>query len=137
MAASSGIAALGTTLTWDSDTIPELDNIELTGSRGEMIDITNHDSADQYREKVCGLLDGGSISLSGNFLPANAYQSAMLFTDHYARSSKTWTITYPDTGDATITGSGVLESFAIQAPVAGKLSFTATIAISGKPTFAA
>ena len=135
--ASAGIAALGTTLTWDSDLIPELDNIEMTGSRGEKIDITNHDSADDYREYVLGLLDGGTINISGNFLPANAYQSAMLFTDHYARSSKTWVITYPDTGSATITGTGVLESWSIQAPVAGKLSFSAVIGISGKPTFAA
>lgn len=136
MAASSGIAALGTTLTWNSNTVPELDNVEMTGSRGEKIDITNHDSDDSYREYVMGLLDGGSINFSGNFLPATANQTALI-TDHYGRTSRTWIITCPDTGSATFTGTGVVESFQVSAPVNGKLSISGTIAISGKPTFAA
>jgi len=136
MTASSGIAALGTTLTWNSNAVPELDNIEMTGSRGERIDITNHDSDDSYREYVLGLLDGGSINFSGNFLPATANQAA-LWTDHYSRTARTWVITFPDTGTATFTGSGVVESIQVSAPVGGKLSVSGSIAISGKPTFAA
>jgi predicted secreted protein len=136
MTASSGVAALGTTLTWNSNAVPELDNIEMTGSRGEKIDITNHDSADQYREYVMGLLDGGSINVTGNFLPATANQTALI-TDHYSRTSRTWIITCSDAGDATFTGAGVVESFRVTAPVNGKLGFEATISISGKPTFAA
>lgn len=136
MAASAGIAALGTTLTWNSTAVPELDNIEMTGSKGEKIDITNHDSADQYKEYVLGLLDGGSINFSGNFLPANAGQTALI-TDHYGRTSHTWIVTFPDAGDATFTGTGTVDSFQVSAPVAGKLSISGSIAISGKPTFAA
>lgn len=134
--ASAGIAAKDTAITWNSTAVPELDNIELTGSRGEKIDITNHDSADDYREYVLGLLDGGNITLTGNFLPGNANQTALI-TDHYSRTARTWVITYPDTGTATFTGSGLVESFRVTAPVAGKLGVEFTISISGKPTFAA
>jgi predicted secreted protein len=136
MTASSGIAALGTTITWDSNLVKEMDNIDVTGSNGEEIDITNHDSADQYKEFVMGLLDGGTITMTGNFVPTDTGQADCI-TDHYARKNATWLITYPDTGSATITGSGYVKSFRVTAPVAGKLGVEFVIRITGKATFAA
>jgi predicted secreted protein len=136
MAASSGVAALGTTLTWDNDLVKEMDNFDLTGSNGDEIDITNHDSADSYKEYVLGLLDGGTLTMTGNYVSTDTGQAGMI-ADHYSRASKTWLITYPDTGDSTFTGSGYVKSFRVTAPVAGKLGIEFTIRISGKPTFAA
>ena len=136
MAASKGIAALGTTITWDNDLVKEMDNIEVTGSNGEEIDITNHDSADDYKEFVMGLLDGGTITMSGNFVPDDTGQAGCI-ADHYARTSATWLVTYPDDGAATITGSGYVKSFRVTAPVGGKLGIEFVIRVTGKATFAA
>lgn len=136
MTASSGIAAKGTTLTYHAQLVKELDNVELTGSNGEEIDITNHDSADDYKEYVMGLLDGGTITFSGNFVSTDTGQ-ATLITDHYARTSNAWTVVYPDAGSSQFTGYGIVKSFQISAPVAGKLAISGTIKITGKPTFSA
>jgi predicted secreted protein len=136
MTASSGIAAKGTVLTYNSQAVKELDNVELTGSNGEEIDISNHDSPDDYKEFVIGLLDGGTISFSGNFVSTDAGQAAVIAA-HYARTNAAWTVVYPDVGDSQFAGNGMVKSFQISAPVAGKLSISGTIKITGKPTFTA
>jgi predicted secreted protein len=136
MTASSGIAAKGTVLTYNSQAVKELDNVELTGSNGEEIDISNHDSPDDYKEFVIGLLDGGTISFSGNFVSTDAGQAAVIAA-HYARTNAAWTVVYPDVGDSQFAGNGYVKSFQISAPVAGKLSISGTIKITGKPTFTA
>jgi predicted secreted protein len=136
MAASVGVAAKGVVLTYNSQAVGELDNVELTGSNGEDIDITNHDSPDDYKEYVLGLLDGGEISCTGNYVASNAGQAAIIAA-HYARTSNAWTVVYPDTGDSQFAGNGYVKSFKVTAPVAGKLSIAFTVKISGKPTFTA
>jgi hypothetical protein len=133
MAASVGVAAYGTALTWVGNPVVELDNIDITGSNGDEIDITNHDSPDTYKEYVLGLLDGGTLTCTGNFVPSDTTGQYAMILDHYSRTSRAWVITYTDGGAATLGGNGYVKSFRVTAPVAGKLGVEFVIRITGKP----
>ena len=130
MVASLGMAALGTVVTWHSVEVKECDNVDFSGSTGEEIDITNHNSPDQYKEFVMGLLDGGTITCSGNKVTDTG--QALVITDHYASGLWTWSVAFPD---GTFAGSGYIKSFSVGAPVAGKLSWSFVIRITGKATY--
>ena len=53
-------------------TIAEVTNIAGPTLSTEMIDVTNHSSASNFREKIASLKDGGEVTFSINYLPANA-----------------------------------------------------------------
>lgn len=134
MTASSGTAAMGALLIWNNYPVAELAEITGPNSSADLIDITNHDSPDQYREKVLGSLSGGSFEIAGNFIPADTNGQAALIADHYSRTARAGLITFP-AGIGTFSFTGVMESFSVQAPIGDKLGFRGTISITGKPTF--
>lgn len=97
------------------------------------VDVTAHDSADDYREFVQGLKDGGTVSIDGNFTGV-ASQLALkgLFDTgelsameiELAGSAGTWSFT------------GYVNAFSTDAPFDDKLGFSAQIKVTGKPTLA-
>ncbi len=126
--ASSGVAAFGTTV---SPSAGEITSISGPGISTGEIDITNHSSSDDFREFVAGLMDGGEFSIEGN-LTADIVTG--IYADLISRTSKSYTITFPN--GLTWTFTGFPKSFETSAPVDGKLGFSATIRVSGKPTLA-
>jgi hypothetical protein len=132
--ASLGVAAYGTAFEWNSNPVVELDNIDFSGSTGEEVDITNHNSPDSYKEFALGLLDGGTLTLTGNFVPADTTGQYAMIQDSQSRTPHDWTITYTDAGAAVLSGSGYVKSWRTTAPVAGKLGVEFVVRITGKPT---
>ena len=126
--ASSGVAAFGTTV---SPSAGEITNISGPGISTGEIDITNHSSSDDFREFVAGLMDGGEFSIEGNLTSTLV---TGLYADLISRTSQSYTITYPNS--LTWTFTGYPKSFETDAPVDGKLGFSATFRVSGKPTLA-
>ncbi len=139
MAASSGISGFGTLFSWGGSDIAELTNITGPGESAGTIDITNHDSDDGYEEFVAGIRSGGDISIEGNFISTDTTGQIALHTDFQAGSKKTWIIKHPAWVASSheypqISGSGIVTAFSMGAPYNDKLSFSATIKVSGKPT---
>ena len=133
MAASTAEAAFGVVLTYTSsgEAIGEITNISGLSLSLETIDVTSHDSDDAYREFVAGLIEGGEFTIEGNHIPADAGQQEIL-THLNARDVRDMTVVYPDDSDWAL--SAVCTAYsAADAPVDGKLSFSATFKISGKP----
>jgi len=142
MASSSGVSGFGTLLTWDSADIAELTNISGPSESINTIDVTSHDSDDGYEEFVAGIKSGGDISIEGNFISTDSTGQIAMHTDFQAGSKKTWIIKHPSWVESSheypqVTGSGLVTAFALGTPYNDKISFTATIKVSGKPTLTA
>jgi len=126
--ASSGVAAFGTSI---SPSAGEITNISGPGISVDEVEITNHNSADDFKEFVAGLIDGGEFSVEGNLTSAIV---TGLYADLLARISKSYVVTFPNS--MTWTFSGYPKSFETDAPVDGKLGFSATFRVTGKPVLA-
>jgi len=133
---SSGYSAFGTTFTWDSETIAELSTISGPNQTVETIDMTNHSSSNQFREFIAGLRDGGEVTIEGNFIPSDTDGQIALVTDMQAGSTKTAVITGPTSAAYTWTFSAICTSIEMTQPFDGKIGFTATFKITGKPVLA-
>lgn len=135
---TSGVAAFGTKLNWDTVDIAELTSISGPSETMDPIDLTSHDSADAFREFVAGLHDGGEISIEGNFIKGDSTGQIAMHTDFQATTVKAWIIKMPGWASAPqIAGNGFITAFSWDFPFDGKISFSATIKVTGKPTLTA
>lgn len=126
--ASTGVAAFGTSI---SPSAGEITNITGPGISVDEVEITNHSSSDDCKEFVPGLIDGGEFSVEGNLTSTVV---TGVYTDLLARASKSYTITFPN--GMTWTFTGYPKSFETDSPVDGKLGFSATFRVTGKPVLA-
>jgi len=135
--ATSALAAWGATFKWNTVAIAELNNIGGPTLRTETIDATSFASANAYREFIAGLHDGGEVSIAGNFIPGDTTGQIAMSTDFHAGTARTCVVTFPTAAATTWTFTGLITSLEIAVgDVAGKLNFTATIKVSGKPVLA-
>ena len=98
------------------------------------IDITNADSADQWRE----LLAGGGVktaSVTGSGVFKDAASDAALRSAFFAQATGNFQLTIPSFG--TITGPFKIASLQYDGPYDGELKISLTLASAGALTFAA
>jgi predicted secreted protein len=131
--ASSGRAAKGTLLIWNSFPVFELTSISPSLGEVAEVDITNHDSQGSYEESADGLLSGGDFSLEANFLPGDTNGQVAMMTDHQARTARAFRICSPE-GVYTLEGTALIAGFKVTGPVTGKLGMTATLRPTGPCT---
>lgn len=140
----AGRDAWGTQFLRDSDgagTFAVIANVsDLSGpSRSrEAIEVTAHDSPDQYREFVKGLKDGGEVSITLNYDPALNTHSALDgdFEENDLRSYQI--IVLPGESDEhTWEFRGLITSLSDAFPIDDRMEREVTVKISGKPTLTA
>jgi len=103
----------------------------------DMVDVTTHQSSNNYREFIPGLLDSGEITIEGQFDYTDTTGQVAMVTDANARTSRTSVITFPAASGSTWTFTGYISKIKVgDAPIDNKLPFTASIKATGKPTFA-
>lgn len=132
----SGIDAFGTQLQIHDgedpgayDTVGSVTSLNPLDVSVEDIEVTAHDSADQWREFLGGLKDGGEISAEVNFDPA--LHGDLLDIVGVTRDMK---IVLPAAADdAEIAFEGHINGFTADAPHDDKLEGTVTLKVSGKP----
>ena len=131
--ASTAEAAFGVILTYTTGpkVVGELTSISGLSLSADAIDVTSHGSTSAYREFVAGLIDGGEFSVEGNHIAADTGQQQIL-THLAARDAEAMTIVYPDASDWAFSALCTAYS-AADAPVDGKLAFSATFKITGVP----
>lgn len=102
----------------------------------ELIDVTNHSSASNHREKIASLKDGGEVTFTVNYLPANATHSgsAGILLDWINRTNRNWKVVWTDSGTTTWPFTGVVTGFTPNAPIDDKLSADVTIGITAAVT---
>ena len=98
----------------------------------DTIDVTTLDSDGGYREYLGGFKDAGDVSLEGYLDDSDAGQEAV-----YAalESGKVQKCEINFTNGSKWTFDGIVTGFSTSASLEDSVSFSATIKVSGKPTF--
>lgn len=141
---TSATKSHGTLLKRGNGATPEvfLSIAELTSIGGidltqEILDVTNFDSTNAWREKIGGLLDAGSVAIDMNFLPGNATQSAAagLVYDMTQHTKRNFQILLSDALTTTWSFTALVAKFtATVGDVAGSLKASSSLTITGEPT---
>ena len=115
-------------------TIAELKNIAPPDETRETADATNHDSLGDRREYIPGLIEGGTVPITGNYIWGNASQES-LYDDFTNATVQTFRI-LRKTIDQGRQFQGIVTRFAgPTAPLEGINEFTAEIKVTGPITF--
>ena len=138
----SGNVAFGTLLKIGGTAgtaVANVTSIEGPGLSAEIIDITAHDSAGSYREKVPSFLDAGEVTLRINYNPNNAtHKNAVggllkLFND---KTSSSFALMFPVTPAVNWVFAAYVSAFSPSMPFDGKIEASVTLTVDGAPTLA-
>jgi predicted secreted protein len=133
---SSAVAAKGVVLTINGDPIAEIASIGDIGLDAETIDVTNNDSANNVKEFIGGLLDGGDVAVEGNLIVGDTAGQMAMWTALKSRTVQAFVMTFPVAITATWTFGAVVTSFKTKQPMKDQLGFTAKLKVSGLPVLA-
>ena len=112
--------------------IANLTSIGEIGVESEEIDTTDLDSPDNYKEFIAGSKDAGEVSLAGNIKNEANVEKMLALAE--AQTVEEWVVTYPS--GAKWTFNGFVKSFKDgEKTPDGLATFSATIRVSGKPTY--
>ena len=109
--------------------IANLTDLSFPDIEVDEIDISSHDSEDDYREFIPGMKDGGSIDIEGNYTSDNAIIS-------YIDGGEVQEFTITTASNKTVTFKGFFTSFTVDLPYEDKEAFSASIKVSGKVALA-
>lgn len=118
-------------------TIANITDISGPSRSREAIEVTAHDSPNQYREFVKGLKDGGEVELTLNYSPAVSGAGHGLLDDDFEEDAlrNYRVVVLPgEANQVTWTFSALITDLGDEFPHDDKMERTATFKISGKPT---
>ena len=116
----------------DYESIAHITTLTGPSIEREQIDITSHDSPDQWEEFVFGIKRSGEVSADINYDPS-AHDHLM--DDFNSSEPRRYRITWPDDINTTWTFDAGLVGFEPEAPYDDKLSASVTWKVSGPPVF--
>lgn len=118
-------------------TVAKLTEIgEISLGEADVIDTTNHDSINGYREKIRGLLNAGEIPLTGLWEAAASQQTPITrLTSGPTGTLDYFKVVFPNSL-GTWTARGFYKRFVLNPQLDDTLEFSTAIEVSGKPTFA-
>jgi predicted secreted protein len=123
------IKTFGTTVAVNGETVGGLMGAEFSGADVNSIDTTTWDSASNTRTFIGGLIEPGSLELSGNLLVSDAGQTELeASTGEVAQVS----VEYVD--GTTITFDAVVGALNIGSDLDSKLEFNRSLKITGSRT---
>ena len=134
MPASQAFSGYGLTLAIlnsPPDVIAEIQQVAFSGSKVDLVDVTNTQSPNRRREFIATLIDSGELTFSANFVPGDATQ-ALLRATMDAAVAVSWRVTLPDSL-GTLTFLGIITSldksldFSKEAKLTGKIKITGAI----------
>ena len=130
------IKSFGASFSAATNAVGGLTEISNGGAEAAIIDVTNHDSDDNCREFLGGLVDGGEITLSGQYLYSDtgqAYLRGAVFT------GTPFAFVLNFSSGSKITGNCIVRSVGGENSTVGDevVPFTCTLKITGKPVYGA
>jgi len=122
--------------------VAEIIDIDGPSMSRDVIEVTNQDSANGWREFIPGLRDGGEVSLTANWVPASATQDGTAgvlskFTDDALHNWQIITADDGSSGTMDIDFSAIVTDFSISLPLEEQAQLEFTLKISGAVTIAA
>ncbi len=138
-AAFGMVVSFGTaTGTTTSATLDNVTNISGLDGETEVLDVTSHDSAGAYREKVASFLDAGQMQLDVNFDPAETTHRATSGGILWLRDQRLivpWKMTFPGTPVHSVAFQGFVKAAPIEAPYDDILKMSPVIEVTGSATW--
>ena len=136
---SQAFCPRGTVLAYETNpsvgftSLAELKELNFTGAKYDTTDVTNYSSGN-FREWLTTLADSGELSFSGNYIPGDVSQAALLGFFN-AGTLVSWKITLPASvvGATPITFSAYVQSLEHNLPldkegtISGKLKITGEV----------
>lgn len=113
--------------------IANLTTLSGPGISREAIEVTAHNSPDQWDEYVPGIKRSGEVSCDANWDPAE--HDGILEGDFSVRTARGYRIVWPDPLETTWTFKAFLTGYEPDAPHDDKLSASLTFKLTGVPTF--
>jgi len=136
MTDSSANLGYGATLAKGATSIIEITDMGEFGISRAPVDVTSHDSDNSGNEYIAGLIEGGELTITGNFISTDtAGQIAAISGDFKAGTKSTYTVTLANTEASTFAFTAHVKSWKVKADLKGAQKVTITFKISGKPTF--
>lgn len=112
--------------------VAEVTDITWPGYVRDAVEVTYMDSADQFREYIAGLMDGGEMTIEMNWVPS---ATDVIIAALTASTTGQFKITYNNGVNLVV--KAIVTGYQPQSPLGEKLSASATFKVSGKPTWAA
>jgi hypothetical protein len=112
--------------------IPHIRSVEGPPLERDELESTTHDTPENLRDWVPGLLDIGLISFEFQWVPGQALH-AQLISDAMTGTERNYQLVYPDAGNWTISFRGFVKSISPAAPFDQLLTRSAQIRIKGDP----
>ena len=97
------------------------------GMEANIIDVTSHESDDNSREFLGGLLDGGETTISGFYVPSDAGQD---YIRGHVGEAAPFVLTFSNTNSRTC--QVIIKSYGEGSPLDDATPFTATFKVTGK-----
>jgi hypothetical protein len=134
--------AKGTILRLNGTAIVSVRDIRGPARSRATIDMTTHDSSNNYDEWVAALRSGGDLTANIIYDPTTATHGTPANGlnwqfDDAGGTPGSWDLIFPITGSPGFTFSGELTQFAPSAPVKDALTADITIKLTGKATYRA
>lgn len=120
------------------ETIASVSDLSGPSRSRETIDVTAHDSPDKYREFLAGLKDGGEVTATINFNPADTTHT-QLDADFEDGVTRNWQIILLEgsADEHTWAIAGFVTAVGDSYPIDDKMEREVTIKVSGKPVLSA
>jgi len=115
--------------------ITEVQTVELTGSKVDLVDVTHAQSPQARREFLATLIDSGDLSFTANFIPSDPTQVGLQATMD-ARLAVNWEIVLPG-ALGTFTFAGIVSSIDHSLDFSKEAKLTCKVKITGELTFTA
>ena len=134
---SNAIAAKGATLARDGHTIAEITKIGGIEINLETLDVTTLTSPDSFKEFIGTWFEASEVPIEGNFIAGDTDGQVALMADQLAMTVQSFVLTLPTAITATWSFSALVTKYKVgDYAVGGKIDFSASLKISGKPTLA-
>ena len=119
-------------------TISEVRDISGPSLAVDTEEVTNHDSAGGWEEYVATIKRSGEVTFDINYEPTETTHDAGtgLIADMEALTFRNWQLVFTDPVATTWSFAAYVTGFEPSAPVAGALSASVTMKLSGEPTLA-
>ncbi len=142
----AGIKAIGSKLSVDTSSsqtpnytqIANLTSIGEIGLESDEIDVTTLDSTGDFKEFIGGAKDGGTVEIAGNLVTDAGL--TQLYTLAGSRAVKSFKVEYPLKTGQTTAANWVFNAYVAsckdgEKTVDGLLTFSASLRVTGAPTF--
>jgi len=130
----------GTAVRNDTYTVvAELTNLEDAGLTTTLVDVSAHDSTSGYASRIPTFLNGNTLRVSYNLVPAHATHNNVTGLEFLmrTRAQRRWLIVFPDAAKSAWRFTGFVASDRFQAPVAGALTGAASLEMTDAPILTA